>query len=67
MPIEAINDFVIRFAGLFDRDLGSVTPGLGRKHDFSSEKAQRMLGWTPRPLDETILDCANSLIAIGAV
>ena len=27
-------------AGLFDKDLGSVTPGLGLKHDFTSAKAQ---------------------------
>jgi dihydroflavonol-4-reductase len=67
VPTRKVPDFVIRMAGLFDKDLGSVTPGLGHKHDFSSAKAQQMLGWKPRPLEETILDCANSLIAIGAV
>ncbi|MFI4965911.1 MAG: NAD-dependent epimerase/dehydratase family protein [Caulobacterales bacterium] len=67
VPTRKVPDFVIRLAGLFDKDLGSVTPGLGHRHDFTSEKAQRMLGWTPRPLEETVLDCANSLIAIGAV
>jgi nucleoside-diphosphate-sugar epimerase len=67
VPTRKVPDFVIRLAGLFDKDLGSVTPSLGRKHDFTSEKAQRILGWKPRPLDQTILDCANSLIAIGAV
>ena len=41
--------------------------GLGVKHDFSSAKAQRILGWAPRPMEETIVDCANSLIANGAV
>ena len=66
-PTRSVPDFVIRLAGLFDKDLGSVTSSLGHKHDNSSEKAQRMLGWKPRPLQETILDCANSLIAIGAV
>jgi nucleoside-diphosphate-sugar epimerase len=66
-PTRKVPDFVIRLAGLFDKDLGSVTPSLGHKHDNSSEKAQRMLGWKPRPLEETVLDCANSLIAIGAV
>ncbi|HEY2751971.1 NAD-dependent epimerase/dehydratase family protein [Phenylobacterium sp.] len=67
VPTRKVPDFVIRLAGLFDKDLGSVTPSLGHKHDFSSEKAQRMLGWKPRPLEETILDCAKSLIAAGAV
>jgi len=67
VPTRKVPDFVIRLAGIFDKDLGSVTPGLGRKHDYSSGKAQRMLGWRPRPLEETILDCAKSLIATGAV
>ncbi len=67
VPTRKVPDFVLRLASLFDKDLGAVTPSLGRKHDFSSEKAQRMLGWKPRALDETILDCANSLIANGLV
>ena len=65
VPTRRVPDFVIRIAGLFDKDLGSVTGGLGRKHDYSSAKAQRVLGWTPRGLDETVLDCARSLIDAG--
>jgi dihydroflavonol-4-reductase len=57
----------LRIAGLFDKELASVVPRLGRKHDYSSSKAQTMLGWKPRPLEATILDCANSLIALGVV
>ena len=49
------------------RPWSSVTPGLGLKHDFTSAKAQQMLGWKPRPTEETVLDCARSLIAEGAV
>jgi nucleoside-diphosphate-sugar epimerase len=65
VPTRRVPDFVIRFAGLFDKDLGSVTGNLGVKHDFSSAKAQRLLGWRPRPLEDTILDTARSLIAAG--
>ena len=67
VPTRKVPDFVIRLAGVFDKDLGSVTPGLGLKHDYTSAKAQRMLGWKPRPTEETVLDCARSLIAEGAV
>jgi dihydroflavonol-4-reductase len=67
VPTRKVPDFVIRLAGLFDKDLASVTPGLGLKHDFTSAKAQRVLGWKPRPTEETVLDCARSLIAEGAV
>ena len=65
MPTRPLPDFVLRFASFFDRPLRSVTPGLGRKHSFTSAKAQRMLGWTPRPATSTIVDCAESLIANG--
>jgi dihydroflavonol-4-reductase len=67
VPTRKVPDFVIRIAGLFDKDLGSVTDSLGRKRDFSSAKAQRLLGWKPRPTEETVLDCARSLIAAGLV
>ena len=67
VPTRKVPDFVIRLAGLFDKDLGSVAPGLGVKHDYTSAKAQSLLGWRPRPLEETVLDCAKSLITAGLV
>jgi len=67
VPTRKVPDFVLRLVALFDRDLGAVTPGLGKKHDFSSAKAQSMLGWRPRAMEDTVLECAKSLIATGAV
>ena len=67
VPTRKAPDFVIRLAGLFDRDLASVIPNLGHKHDYTSAKAQTRLGWKPRPLEDTVLDCARSLIAAGVV
>jgi len=67
VPTRKIPDFVVRLAGLFDPDLGSVAGGLGKKHDFTSAKAQKMLGWSPRSAEVTALDCARSLIAAGVV
>lgn len=65
VPTRKIPDFVVRLVSLADKDLGSVVPSLGHKHDFSSAKAQSVLGWQPRPMDETVLDCARSLIGVG--
>jgi len=67
VPTRKMPDFVVRLAALFDRDLASVTSGLSRRSDFTSAKARDLLGWRPRPAEETILDCARSLIAHGAV
>jgi nucleoside-diphosphate-sugar epimerase len=67
VPTNKIPDFVLRLVSLFDTDVRAVTGGLGRKRTFSSAKAQSMLGWRPRPLRETVLDCARSLIAADLV
>lgn len=60
-----VPDFVLRLAGLFDKEIASVTGGLGAKHDFTSAKAQHLLGWKPRPMEETVLETARSVIAAG--
>ena len=62
VPTRPLPDFVLRLASLFDPTLKLVTPGLGRKHTFTSAKAKRVLGWTPRPAATTVVDCAESLI-----
>jgi nucleoside-diphosphate-sugar epimerase len=67
VPTGKAPDILLRLVALFDTDLKAVTDSLGRKATFSSAKAQRLLGWKPRPLEDTILDCARSLIAAGAV
>jgi dihydroflavonol-4-reductase len=67
VPTHRVPDLVVRLAALFDRSLAAVAPRLGEKRAFTSAKAQKVLGWRPRSLEETVLDCARSLIAIGAV
>jgi dihydroflavonol-4-reductase len=67
VPTRRVPDFVLRVAALFDKSLASVTPRLGERRAFSSAKAQSVLGWRPRPVEESVLDCARSLIATGAV
>jgi dihydroflavonol-4-reductase len=67
IPTRAAPDFVVRLAALFDRDLTAVTGSLGLRHEFTSAKAERLLGWKARPMNDTVLDCARSLIAAGLV
>ncbi|KIF76918.1 epimerase [Streptomyces sp. 150FB] len=63
-----IPDIAVRFAARFrDPSLREIAPALGRRNRHSTEKARRVLGWEPRPARETVLDCARSLIAHGAV
>ena len=67
VPTRKVPDFVVRIVALFDKDLGEVTPGLSRRRGFTSAKARGVLGWSPRPVEQSIVDCAQSLIAEGLV
>jgi nucleoside-diphosphate-sugar epimerase len=67
VPTRRIPDFLVRLAALFNKELRAAVPRLGQKRDFTSAKAQAMLGWRPRPLEDTVLDCARSLIANGSL
>jgi nucleoside-diphosphate-sugar epimerase len=66
VPTRRVPDFLVRLAALFSRELRTAVPRLGQKRDFTSAKAQATLGWRPRPLEETVLDCARSLIATAS-
>jgi hypothetical protein len=48
--------------GIFDPGVRGVASQLGQKVELSSEKAETLLDWSPRPVEETIVDCAESLI-----
>jgi dihydroflavonol-4-reductase len=63
VPTRRIPDLLVRALGLFDPSVRSVTGQLGRKTTFSSDHAESLLGWTPRPVEETIVETAESLIA----
>jgi dihydroflavonol-4-reductase len=52
---------------LFDPSVRSVLRALDKRTDTSNEKAKTLLGWSPRPTEETIVDCAQSLIDKGVV
>jgi nucleoside-diphosphate-sugar epimerase len=62
VPRRSVPDLMVRAMGLFDPSIRSVVGQLGRKQEYSSAVAEA-LGWTPRPIDETIVDCARSMLA----
>ncbi|HVQ50194.1 MAG TPA: NAD-dependent epimerase/dehydratase family protein [Mycobacterium sp.] len=66
VPTRAIPDMIVRLVALFDPEMRSITPGLGRKNRHTTAKAHELLGWRPRPAADTVVDCARSLIENGA-
>jgi dihydroflavonol-4-reductase len=66
VPTRTVPNWVVRGMSRFDPGLRSVVGDLGQRVDYSNEKARTRLGWSPRPIEETIVDCARSLIEHGA-
>jgi nucleoside-diphosphate-sugar epimerase len=62
VPKRGVPDIVVRGMGVFDPSVRAVASQLGERVELSSQKAQALLGWSPRPVEETIVDCAQSLI-----
>jgi dihydroflavonol-4-reductase len=62
VPTRQLPDFVVRISALFDKSLRPIVISLGRKNRHSTAKAERVLGWHPRPAAETVVACAKSLI-----
>jgi dihydroflavonol-4-reductase len=62
VPTRVAPNLLIRAVALFDGSIRSVVGDLGRRSWISSDKARDVLGWTPRPIEDSIEDCARSLI-----
>jgi len=52
---------------VFDAELRTVVGDLGEQSAYSNAKAREQLGWSPRPVEDSIAECGESLIALGAV
>jgi dihydroflavonol-4-reductase len=67
VPTRTVPNLLVRGMARFDPGLRSVVGDLGQRVDYSNEKARTRLGWSPRPIEETIVDCARSLMEQGVV
>lgn len=67
VPTRGLPDFLVRAAALFDPTVKQILPDLGHYKTATSEKARRLLGWTPRSAAEAMKATAESLIALGLV
>ena len=67
VPTRKISDWLVRIVGLFDGEVRGQLFELGKVRRLTSAKAEKELGWSYRPVEETIIDTATSLDAIGAL
>lgn len=63
VPTRKVPNFVVRGMAMVDPGVRSVASELGHEARYSAENAKRRTGWQPRPAEESIVDCAHSLLA----
>jgi dihydroflavonol-4-reductase len=67
VPTRKLPNWLVRLVGLFDTEVRGQLFELGKVRRLSSAKAENELGWSYRPVEETIIDTATSLEAVGAL
>ena len=65
VPTRKVPNLMVRAMAIFDPGVRSIVGQLGRKSNYSSEKARTTLGWTPRPLEETVVETGRSMRRTG--
>jgi nucleoside-diphosphate-sugar epimerase len=64
VPSRNVPNLLVRAMAIFDPGIRSIVGQLGRRSAYSSEKARRLLGWSPRPLEETVVETAESMVSV---
>jgi dihydroflavonol-4-reductase len=62
VPTRTVPNFLVRGLALFDGELRGVVSDLGAKVTYSADKAKSRLGWSPRPAEDAITECAESFL-----
>jgi nucleoside-diphosphate-sugar epimerase len=58
----AMPDLVARGLAVVSPQMKALLPLLGRTQEFSTDRARRLLGFAPRPAEDTLVDCTRSLV-----
>jgi nucleoside-diphosphate-sugar epimerase len=65
VPTRELPDWLVHAASLLDPAVKQILPELGRPKNATSEKAQRVLGWTPRSNEDALVATAESMLRLG--
>jgi nucleoside-diphosphate-sugar epimerase len=67
VPTGELPDWLVRLVGVFDPEVRQLVPELGKHKNASNEKARRLLGWSSRSNEESVVATAKSLMELGLV
>jgi nucleoside-diphosphate-sugar epimerase len=65
VPARQLPNWLVRLVALGSPTVQQIVPELGRIKNANSEKAKRLLGWTPRSSEDAIVATAESLARLG--
>jgi nucleoside-diphosphate-sugar epimerase len=63
VPTRQLPNWLVRLAALREPAVKQIIPELGKWKNATSEKAQRVLGWSPRSREDSVVATAESLKA----
>ncbi|WP_341676898.1 NAD-dependent epimerase/dehydratase family protein [Niveibacterium sp. SC-1] len=63
VPKRTMSDWLVSLLSLANRDMRPLVAELGKRREFSSAKAGRILDWHPRAASEAVIATAESLLA----
>jgi dihydroflavonol-4-reductase len=67
VPTHELPNWVVRLVARFDPAMRQLLPLLGRVRNATSDKARRVLHWTPRSREDAVTATAESLLRFGLV
>ena len=65
VPTRELPNLLVRLAALKDPAVKQILPELGKWKNATSEKAQRVLGWSPRSREDSVVATAESMMRLG--
>ena len=65
VPTRTLPNWAVRLFALFDPAVKVIAAELGKVKNATSAKAERVLGWSPRSLEDSLAATGESLLAFG--
>jgi nucleoside-diphosphate-sugar epimerase len=66
-PARELPNWLVRLAAIRDSGVRQFVGELGKVRNATSEKSQRLLGWSPRTAEDAIVATAESLLRLGLI
>ncbi|MCB0876141.1 MAG: aldehyde reductase [Solirubrobacterales bacterium] len=67
VPTRTAPNLMVKVMSLFDPGVRTIVSELDQRPEYSSEPARTQLGWSPRPIEDSVTETAESLFEYGIV